>query len=404
MIPPLMAARFCPQCGTSAVPNAKFCIDCGTALDGRDAMAAAAPTGRWQLTSAGLGVLAFFVVGGLGIWAAVLSPEPPTPGPGRGAARAPAPAAQGPQTAQADLPADHPKVPIQIPPEVKTFIDDLAKKASAAPDDLPTWGRLAQVYYRTAQVDPAYYDQAEKAFAHVLERDENHTDALRGLGSIHFERDEPQEAIALYDRYLAIKPDDQTVRTALGASYVSANEIDKAIGIFRDVIAKKPDTWPAHYYLGVALDQQGDRQAGLAAVRRARELATEDPVRRQIDETLARMGGAPPPSASSPTAPAPTVARTPFQTDVEQALRAQQILGPRIVRFDWPTAGAARVVVQSFPMSGMPDAVKEKFTTRVADTLREAAKANPPGTDIQLEIADAQSGEVMATIKPSPTT
>ena len=48
----------------------------------------------------------------------------------------------------------------------------------------------------------------------------------------------------IYDRYLALKPDDQTVRTALGASYVSAGELDKAIPIFRDVIAKKPTRGP----------------------------------------------------------------------------------------------------------------------------------------------------------------
>lgn len=381
-----MPARFCPQCGTSAAPNAKFCIECGAGLAG----GAPARGRRWQATSAGLGVLGFFVVAGLGIWAAVLSPDPPTPGPGRAAARGPQNAQA---TARADLPPDHPKVPVQLPPEVKSFIDDLAKKASAAPDDLATWGRLAQVYYRTAQVDPVYYDDAAKAFAHVLSRDPKNVDALRGLGSIHFERDEPAQAIALYDRYLAVKPDDHTVRTALGASYVSAGDLETAIGIFRDVLAKHADAWPAHYYLGVALDQQGDRPAALASVRRARELAPEEPVRRQIDETLARMTG-----TAAPAAPA--AALTPFQSDVEKALRAHQILGPRIVRFDWTAPGAARVVVESFPMAGMPDAVRDKFTTRLADTLRDAAKTNPPGGTLQLEIADAGSGEVMATVTP----
>ena len=381
-----MPARFCPQCGTSAVPNAKFCIECGVPLDDGATRTA---TGSWQLTSAGVAVLTFFVVTGLGIWAVVLSPSPPTPGPGRAAAR---PAPQ--QSAQAELPADHPKVPIQVPAEVKTFIDDLAKKASAAPDDVATWGRLAQVYYRTAQIDSSYYDKARSAFEHVLDIDKSNADALRGLGSIHFELDEPTEAIPLYDRYLVLKPDDQTVRTALGASYAAAGDLDKAIPIFRDVIKKKPDAWPAHYYLGVSLDQQGDRAAGLAAVKTARELATEDTVKAQIDQTLERMGGTPP----AETAAAP---RTPFQSDVEKAFRGHQIMGPRIVRFEWSAPGAGRVLVQNFPMAGMPDEVKQKFTGRLADVLREAAKANPPGGTVKVDIADAGSGEVMATVVPS---
>jgi len=381
-----MPARFCPQCGTSAVPNAKFCIECGTPLDGGVARSA---TASWQMTSAGVAVLTFFVVAGLGIWAAVLSPSPPTPGPARAAAR---PAPQ--QSAQAELPADHPKVPIQIPAEVKTFIDDLAKKASAAPEDVATWGRLAQVYYRSAQIDPSYYDKARSAFEHVLDIDKSNADALRGLGSIHFELDEPTEAIALYDRYLVLKPDDQTVRTALGASYVSAGDLDKAIGIFRDVIKKKADAWPAHYYLGVALDQQGDRAAGLAAVKTARELATEDTVKAQIDQTLERMGGTPPAETAA-------AARTPFQSDVEKAFRGHQIMGPRIVRFEWSSPGTGRVLVQNFPMAAMPDEVKQKFTGRLADVLREAAKTNPPGGTVKVDIADAGSGEVMATVVPS---
>src|SRR5262245_59222315 len=121
-----MPARFCPQCGTPAATQAKFCIECGGSLAGGVAAAPVVAGGGWQLTTPGIAVLSFFVVAGLGIWAMVLSPEPPKPGPGRNAARPAGNAAAPPQaTAQADMPADHPKVPIQLPAEVKTFIDDL---------------------------------------------------------------------------------------------------------------------------------------------------------------------------------------------------------------------------------------------------------------------------------------
>jgi tetratricopeptide (TPR) repeat protein len=396
-----MPARFCPQCGTPAAPQAKFCIECGSSLTG--AVAAARPSsGSWQLTTPGIAVLSFFVVAGLGIWALVLSPSPPTPGPGRNAARPAGGGAAPPQaTAQADLPPDHPKVPMQLPAEVKTFIDDLAKKAAAAPDDLAVWGRLAQVYYRTAQIDPSYYDKAQDAFEHVLERDKDNSEALRGLGSIFFERDEPEQAIAIYGRYLALKPDDQTVRTALGAAYVSGGDVDQAISIFRDVIAKKPDTWPAHYYLGVALDQKGDREAGLASVKKAREMATEDSVREQIDQTIARMGGTPPPPEVASAGADGT--RTPFQTDVERVFRGQQILGPRIVRFEWTAPGTARLLVQNFPMAGMPDEVKAKFMSKMGDYLRDIALAKQPGGAVKVDITDNESGDVMATVVPSPS-
>jgi hypothetical protein len=50
----------------------------------------------------------------------------------------------------------------------------------------------------------------------------------------------------------------------------------------------------------------------------------------------------------------------------------------------------------------MPEPVKQKFTQRLSDALRDAAKANPPGGTVQVDLADAASGDVMATITPSP--
>ena len=349
------------------------------------------------MSATGSAVLGSFLIAGLAIWTAILSPAPPQAAPGRGATRA----SDAPAVAQGELPPDHPKVPLQLPAEVKTFIDDLAKKASADPKDLATWGRLAQVYYRTAQVDHSYYEKAKAAFSHVLELDPKNAEALRGLGSVHFELDEPDEAIDLYERYLQQKPDDQNTRTALAASQLSAGDTEKAIAILRDVIAKKPDTWPAHYYLGIALEQQGDRAAALVSVKKARELATEDSVRTQIDQAIARLGGETPAGGEAAPAAADGAPRSPFQRAVEQAFRAHQIMGPRIVRFEWSAPGMGRVLVQNFPISGMPDEVKQKFTTRLSDTLRDAARANDPGGPVKIDIADASSGEVMATVVPS---
>ncbi len=121
-------------------------------------------------------------------------------------------------------------------------------------------------------------------------------------------------------------------------------------------------------------------------------------------------GGEPSPSGGeaspsggepSPSGGGTATAHTPFQSDVEKAFRGHQIMGPRIVRFEWTAPGTGRVFVQNFPMSGMPDMVRQKFTSHLSDILRDAAKANPPGGTVKVDIADAGSGEVMATVVPS---
>jgi len=85
---------------------------------------------------------------------------------------------------------------------------------------------------------------------------------------------------------------------------------------------------------------------------------------------------------------------------VEEAFRGHQIMGPRIVRFEWQGAGSGRVLVRDFPMEGMPPEVREKFTGRLAEMLRSAQGAHPVDGTVQVEIADLATGRVMETVRP----
>lgn len=379
-----MPARFCSRCGVPATPDARFCAQCGAPLAG---VAPAASSG-WQPNGLGALVLGFFLVAGLGIWTLILSPAPPRPGP-----QGPAPGRTPPA---AQLPEGHPPT-VQLPAEVKTFIADLEKKAQERPDDGPTWLRLGQVNARAAQLDPSHAQAAASAFRHVLERDPRNADALRGIANVHYDRNEHREAIPFYERYLALRPDDGSARTDLGTMYLAAGDATRAIATYRDVIRRNPSFLQAHYNLAVAHHRQGDDAAALAELATARSLATEDDARRQIDEMIAGLkGAAPPPPVEVP----PAAERSSFQAAVETAFRGHPIMGPRIVRFDWTGAGAGRVLVREFPMEAMPDNVREKFTGRLSDALRSAKESHPVEGGVRMEIADASSGAVMATLTP----
>jgi tetratricopeptide (TPR) repeat protein len=386
-----MAARFCPQCGTAAVQNARFCIQCGAGLAGAHRPARG---GGWQLTAAGSSVLGFFLIAGLAIWTTILSPSPPKPGPGGGAPRTAAAPGAG-------LPEGHPKVATTLPQEAKDFITDLAARTKEKPDDAAAWARLGQVYYRAAQLDAAYFAEAQAAFEHVLDLDPRNADALRGMANVHYDRDHHKEAIAFYERYLAQRPDDLGARTDLGTMYLSAGDAPRALAAYQDVLGRDPSFMQAHYNLAVLFHQKGDDAGALAELNRARGLATEDGVRRQIDEMIAALPGTAP-GPATPGAPAAPAGAAPsaFQTSIERALREHPIMGPKIVRFEWSGPGEGRAVVQNFPMEAMPPAVREKFTARLADTMRQAKSANTVDGPIRLEIADASSGAVMATVTP----
>src|SRR5262249_61246543 len=101
----------------------------------------------------------------------------PSPARVRGR-RAPAGPADPDQTAAAP--------PLELPAEVKTFIDDLAKKADAAPDDKDLWLRLGKVYERAAQLDSSYQPKAMAAFEHVLARDPDNPDAIHAKPDVFY--------------------------------------------------------------------------------------------------------------------------------------------------------------------------------------------------------------------------
>jgi zinc ribbon protein/tetratricopeptide repeat protein len=393
-----MPPRFCSQCGTKVSSGAKFCSECGAPLDGRAALLSHAPAGGWQLTTGGLAVFGLLFVSGLGVWAAILSPEPPKPAPGRGTA--------GPATAAAGRP-DAPPTPVELPPEVKTFMADLAKKAEAAPDDKELWIRLGKVYARAAQLDPSYNPKALAAFEHVAARDPNDREAIRGKADVFYDQGDHKQAIPLFERYLTLAGDDPSARTDLATMYLAAGDGPKAVATYKDVIAKHPTFLQAPYNLAVTYAQMGDKDAALTWFQKARALATDDQVRGQIDQMVARLTGeqppAVPPLAAGTGAAPPAVAaepRSPFQEDVEKRLREAPIMGERVVRVDWNGPATARVMVQSFPMEGMPEEVRKKFTERLTLELRSAVKANQPGGDVKVEIADAAAGTVMATVTP----
>src|SRR5207244_276696 len=213
---------------------------------------------------------------------------------------------------------------------------------------------------------------------------------------------EPVSFIADLAAKAKAKPEAPRARTDLATMYLYGGDAARAVATYKEVIKRNPSFLQAHYNLGVAYHGQGDDRAALGELEIARGLASEDGVRKQIDDMIAGLRGegpAPEGAAAAPPADGGGT-RSPFQAAVEQAFRTPPIMGPRIVRFEWTTPGAGRVLVQNFPMEGMPPAVREKFTGRLADELRSAAGAHPVDGAIRVEIADLATGTVMVTVAP----
>jgi len=389
------AAKFCSKCGAALGTGARFCSGCGTAVGAPDTPSPATPR-SWREQLPGLAVLTIFLSAGLILWVGVLQDTGPT-------ATAPRPPGPPPGAVDGSMPSDHP--PVGLTDEAKQFLDQMTAKAEAAPSDPAAWKNLAQVQARAAALDPSYGALAAESFRHALNLRPDDADTIRALANVFYDQKQYTEASAQYERYLEIRPDDMNVRTDLATTFLYRQEIDRAIAAYKDIIAARPDFLQAHFNLGLAYEAKGDRTQALAAIAKARDLATDDPTRERIDHVVKeleqRAPGAQPgtaradaPGGAPDSAPAAPPAEN-YRAAVEQGLRAHPILGLKITRFEWPDDTRVRVLVDKFPMDKMPDSVRNLFRGRLETIIYDAKEQFEIADERTIELVDAASDAVM---------
>jgi tetratricopeptide (TPR) repeat protein len=394
------AARYCAGCGTRRRPDWRFCPKCS-----HDFSREGDTTGGRRTPATGLAVFAVLVLAGVGMWLRILQPATRSGPPG------------SPAAASTALPEGHPPLDgIALPDDVKTFISNLVAEAEQKPDDAALWTRLSQVQYRAAQIDSTYFPAALRSFRHLLERDPQNPEALRGVANVNYDLGNYRDALPYFEKYVALRPQDHGAQTDLATVRLHLGEVEPAIAAYRQIIVANPSFVQAHYNLGVALHQTGDDAGALVAFRRAHDVATDARVRSRVEEVIANLEGtraAPMPPAAVPGAPvvaqpaqpsathAPTVvARTgsPFQQAIEAFFRTHEIVGPKVRSVDWTGATAGRVIVSDFPMAAMPPFARAKFTERIREAVGKAKTSHGVGDAVEIAIVDAASGAVMETV------
>ncbi|MFQ5666343.1 MAG: tetratricopeptide repeat protein [Candidatus Binatia bacterium] len=393
-----MATRFCTHCGAKVLTGAIFCVECGERQASGPAprRAFSLPLQRYAPVFVVLTVLA---VGAGAVLYAYAAPR----------ARPAVPSQGGPSTlpdTRGKLPAGHPA--ITIPPEVKQAIRDMAQKAAAAPDDLDAWKHLAEVQYRAGQLERTYLPDAAASYRHVLAREPDNLEAIRHLGNIAFDQEQRAVAIDYYQRYLKKKPDDPNVRTDLGTMYLSAGKAAQAIAIYDAVLQTDPSFFQAQFNLAVAYRALGQPDKMIAALEKARTLATDDKTRAQVDRLLARVQGRSPagetPAAARAQAaagPAPAgggPAASTFRADAEKIFRQNPIMGPKVERIEWPAPKTAKVYLRHFPMDQMGAQMRSMFIDRMKQRIKTQKQTHQVSEPTRFELVDAASGKVMTTI------
>ena len=398
-----MANRFCASCGARLLREANFCVECGERQPGAIAprVGFSLPLSRYAPLFV---VLTVLLVGGGAVWYGTMNPKTPASVPRHEAppaGSAPGGAPNG--TASGNLPQGHP--PLEIPEQVKQTIRDMAQKAAAAPDDMETWKRLAEVQYRAGQIEASYLTEAGVSYKHVLDHEPDNLEVLRSLGNIAFDQEQADTAAGYYQRYLKLKPDDLSVQTDLATMYLAGGKADQAIQAYESVLKTNPSFFQAQFNMAIAYRSLGDNDKMFAALEKARSMAPDDASRTQVDQLLARAKGLPPPGApaapagqAAAAAPAAPAGGGTFQADAEAIFRGNPILGPKVQRVEWSGADSAKVYVRDFPMDQMGDSMRTMFADRMRGRIKEKKEAHQITAQTKFEVVDEPSGRVMETI------
>ena len=399
-----IAPRFCVQCGVKSMPEARFCVECGVPIAGGARRAPIRfPLGRWAP------VIVLLVIAGVGavtVWLGSQSARPPAVVPPRQQAAAPAalpPAAQPPADGQQQpLPEGHP--PLSLPPDVTQKIDQMAAAAKSKPDDLEVWRQLGAVQYRAGQFEPRYLDDAAASFQHILDKQPDDADAVRGLGNVAYDREQPQKAIEYYRKYLTARPGDLHVLTDLGTMYLSAKDLPKAVETYEQVLATDPKFFQAQFNLAIAQRALGEMPKAVESLKKSREIAPDDATRKQVDDLLAHVSGAPPAPAGAPAAnpPSAPVAAAQGGGDVKVAIesifRNHPIVGSKLDRFEWPDPHTVKVIIRQFPMESMPQFAKDMFFQRIKTGVKEKKAQYGITQPVRVELVDSATDKTMDTV------
>ena len=109
----------------------------------------------------------------------------------------------------------------------------------------------------TARLQTAYWKNSELLWSHTLEATSENAAAQNNLGNALFQKGQVAEAIAHYQKALAIQPDHAKAHYNLGNALAGQSKLDEAIVEFQKALAIQPDQPEVLNNLATALLRNG---------------------------------------------------------------------------------------------------------------------------------------------------
>jgi tetratricopeptide (TPR) repeat protein len=186
------------------------------------------------------------------------------------------------------LPEGHPAVGSQggggggAIPEVQAAID----KAKQNPNDFDAQMKAAELYYQIQRFEGAI-EYLKKASDLQPDNDE----VLVNLGNAYFETGKYDEAEKSYSKVLAKTPDNGSVRSDYGLTFLFRDkpDYDRAIAEFKRVLEKDPNHVQALQNLTVAYTKKSDAASANATLAKLEQVDAQNSAIPKLKEEIGKL-------------------------------------------------------------------------------------------------------------------
>src|SRR5262245_43882556 len=109
--------------------------------------------------------------------------------------------------------------------------------------------------------------EAARAYQAVLAREPDNLDALHLLGTLALQVGQPDRAVDLFGRAIALRPGEPAYHANLGAAYRALGQLDQAADCCRRAVSLRPNSPDLRANLGAVLLGQGQVETAVAELR-----------------------------------------------------------------------------------------------------------------------------------------
>jgi len=117
------------------------------------------------------------------------------------------------------------------------------------------------------------WQEAERIYLGILAR-EHSARALKDIGVLYLKKGDLPRALDYFSKAAAADPSDTSVMFNRAVALSHSGRDREAADAYRGLLAKQPGHFEAQYNLAMILNKQGDKEAGIAALEKAVQLAS----------------------------------------------------------------------------------------------------------------------------------